>query len=72
MAHWQKNKILLISTEIDQSGKKVIHRYVKNKSRGKGKPAAGKLALKKYNPFLRKHVVYTETKYKQNIWLLKK
>jgi ribosomal protein L33 len=64
MAHWQKNKILLISTEIDSDGKKVTHRYVKNKSRGKGKPATGKLTLKKYNPILRKHVVYTETKYK--------
>jgi ribosomal protein L33 len=64
MAHQQRNKILLISVETDETGKKVVHRYVKNKSRGKGKPAAGKLSLKKYNPILRKHTVYTETKYK--------
>lgn len=61
---WQKNKILLISIETDASGKKVSHRYVVNKSKGKGKPQQGKLTLKKFNPILRKHVVYTETKYK--------
>jgi ribosomal protein L33 len=64
---WQKNKILLVSTEKDEAGNKVTHRYVKNKSKGKGKPQSGaqkKLTLKKYNPVLRKHVTYTETKYK--------
>jgi ribosomal protein L33 len=64
MAHTQKNKILLISVETDSNGRKIVHRYIKNKSRGKGKPAAGKLTLKKYNPTLRKHVTYTESKYK--------
>jgi len=67
MAQKQKNKILLISTEVDPStGRKVVHRYVVNKSLGKGKPngGKGKLELKKYNPILRKHVLYTETKYK--------
>lgn len=62
---WQKNKILLISVETNaETQKKVIHRYVINKSKGKGKPQQGKLSLKKYNPILRKHVTYTETKYK--------
>jgi ribosomal protein L33 len=61
---WQKTKILLISTEKDKDGNKVVHRYVKTKSKGKGKPKQGKLALKKYNPILRKHTLYTETKYK--------
>ena len=61
---WQKNKILMISVDIDSSGKKTIHRYVKNKSKAKGKPATGKLILKKYNPILRKHTTYTESKYK--------
>jgi ribosomal protein L33 len=64
MAEKLKNKILLISTETLPDGKKVVHRYIKRKSKGKGKPVAGKLALKKYNPVLRKHVVYNETKYK--------
>lgn len=63
---WQKNKILLISVETDEkTGKKVVHRYVKNKSKGKGKATTNtKLKLKKYNPILRKHVEYTESKYK--------
>lgn len=61
---WQKNKILLINVETNDDGKKVIHRYVKSKSKGKGKPALEKLSLKKYNPILRKHVVYNESKYK--------
>jgi ribosomal protein L33 len=61
---WQKTKILMISVDTDANGKKVIHRYVKRKSKGKGKPAVGKLVLKKYNPILRKHVEYTESKYK--------
>lgn len=63
---WQKTKILLISVETDEeTGKKVVHRYVKTKSKGKGKPTAGKkLKLRKYNPILRKHVEYTESKYK--------
>jgi ribosomal protein L33 len=62
---WQKNKILLISVETDdKTGKKTVHRYVVSKSKGKGKPQQGKLALRKYNPILRKHVTYTESKYK--------
>jgi len=62
---WQKNKILLISVETDADGKKVVHRYVKNKSKGKTKTGTGaKLVLKKYNPLVRKHVEYTESKYK--------
>jgi ribosomal protein L33 len=61
---WQKNKILLISVDVDENGKKVIHRYVKSKSKGKGKPSTGKLVIKKYNPLLRKHTTYTESKYK--------
>ena len=62
---WQKNKILLISVETDEkTGKKVVHRYVVNKSKGKGKPQQGKLSIKKFNPILRKHVIYTESKYK--------
>jgi ribosomal protein L33 len=65
---WQKNKILLISVEniTDENGKtkKVYHRYLINKSKGKGKPNPGKMSIKKYNPLLKKHVVYTETKYK--------
>jgi ribosomal protein L33 len=64
---WQKTKILLVSVENitleDGSTKKIMHRYVVNKSKGKGKQAT-KLAIKKYNPRLRKHVVYNETKYK--------
>jgi ribosomal protein L33 len=64
---WQKNKILLVSIEEiklpDGTSKKVYHRYVINKSKGKGKPIQ-KLELKKYNPVLRKHVIYKETKYK--------
>lgn len=65
---WQKNKILLTSTETDpETGKKVYHRYVVRKSKGRGKAIGGqpaKLKLKKYNPFLKKHLEYTETKYK--------
>jgi ribosomal protein L33 len=64
---WQKNKILLVSVEEmtmpDGISKKVYHRYVINKSKAKGKPIK-KLELKKYNPILRKHVIYKETKYK--------
>jgi ribosomal protein L33 len=63
---WQKTKILLTSTEVDSTGKKIFHRYVVKKSKAKGKAVGQptKLTLKKYNPMLRKHVVYTETKYK--------
>lgn len=62
---WQKTKILLISVEKDENGKKVIHRYIKTKSKGAGKPNTGaKLTLKKYNPILKKHTVYKESKYK--------
>lgn len=64
MAHQQKNKILLISVETDKDGKKIVHRYIKNKSKGKNNPQATKLKLRKYNPILRKHVEYTESKYK--------
>lgn len=66
---WQKNKILLVSVETitleDGTSKKVYHRYVIRKSKGKGKPGS-KLALKKYNPhpLVRKHVLYKEVKYK--------
>lgn len=64
---WQKNKILLVSVEEittpEGLAKKVYHRYVINKSKAKGKPIK-KLELKKYNPILRKHVIYKETKYK--------
>ena len=64
---WQKNKILLVSVESivleDGTSKKVYHRYVVRKSKGKGKPGS-KLALKKYNPILRKRVIYKEIKYK--------
>ncbi len=64
---WQKNKILLVSveevTQPDGTIKKVYHRYVVNKSKAKGKPIK-KLELKRYNPILRKHVIYKETKYK--------
>ena len=64
---WQKNKILLTNTTTDpETGKKVFHRYVVRKSKGKGKPQDQnkKLVLKKYNPVTRKHEEYTETKYK--------
>jgi ribosomal protein L33 len=64
---WQKTKILLVNTDTDATtGKKVMHRYVVRKSKGKAKNVGQptKLKLKKYNPFLRKHVEYSETKYK--------
>jgi ribosomal protein L33 len=63
---WQKTKILMVSVETDDNGKKVMHRYVKSKSKGTGKAtvAGKKLTLKKYNPILKKHTLYTETKYK--------
>jgi ribosomal protein L33 len=62
---WQSKKVLLIHVSTDPvTGKKVASRYLTNKSKGKGKPAAGKLTLKKYSKELRKHVEYTETKYK--------
>jgi ribosomal protein L33 len=64
MAH-QKTKILLISVETNEAtGKKVVHTYSTTKSKGKGKPQQGKIELKKYNPILRKHVVYKQTKHK--------
>jgi ribosomal protein L33 len=59
-----KNKILLINVSTLPNGKKVVHRYLKRKSKGTGKQTTGKLTLKKYNPVLRKHVEYTESKYK--------
>jgi ribosomal protein L33 len=63
---WQKTKILLVNTETDSTGKKVMHRYVVRKSKGKAKNVGQptKLKLRKYNPVLRKHVEYSETKYK--------
>lgn len=65
---WQKTKVLLISVEEQQqndgSTKKVYHRYVVRKSKGGVTKQTQKLALKKYNPILRKHVVYKEAKYK--------
>ena len=65
---WQKNKILLISVEemtlADGTVKKVYHRYVIKKSKGDPSKQQAKLSLKKYNPILRKHVVYKEAKYK--------
>lgn len=61
---WQKNKICLLSTEVNPlTGKKITHRYLTRKSKGKNTNTANtKLARKKYNPTLRKHVLYTETK----------
>jgi ribosomal protein L33 len=65
---WQKNKILLISIEEikqdDGTVKKVYHRYVIRKSKGKAGSQPKKLVLKKYNPVLRKRVEYKEAKYK--------
>lgn len=64
---WQKTKICLIATETNEIGKKILHRYLTKKSKGKGKSqvqASAKLVLRKYNPVLRKHVTYTETKIK--------
>lgn len=65
---WQKNKILLISVEEvaqdDGTVKKVYHRYVIKKSKGDPSKQQTKLTLRKYNPILRKHVVYKEAKYK--------
>lgn len=61
---WQKNKICLVSTTVNPTtGKKVIHRYLTRKSKGKNTNNANtKLTRKKYNPFTRKHELYTETK----------
>ncbi len=61
---WQKNKICLMSTEVDpKTGKKVIHRYLTRKSKGKNtNNSNNKLTRRKYNPILRKHVVYNESK----------
>ncbi len=61
---WQKNKILLVSVETDENGKKLVSRYVINKSKGKGKPGTKKLQLKKFHKGVRKHTIHTETKYK--------
>jgi ribosomal protein L33, bacterial type len=63
---WQKNKILLVSVTTDSNGRKVVYRYLTNKSKGGGK-AKGNLAplkLKKYNPKTNSHTVFIETKYK--------
>jgi len=59
-----KNKILLVSVVTTDDVRKVMHKYVKRKSKGKGKPVNEKLKLRKYNPVLRKHTGYTESKYK--------
>jgi ribosomal protein L33 len=63
---WQKNKILLVSTVVDDKGIKRMHRYVKNKSKGTGKAATPgkKLTLRKFNPTVNRYTIYTETKYK--------
>ena len=65
---WQKTKICILATEVNpETGKKIIHRYLTKKSKGKNKSQAqvsSKLVLKKYNPILRKHVEYTETRIK--------
>ncbi len=64
---WQKNKILLVSVTTDSSGKKIVYRYLTNKSKGGGKSKKGNLAplkLKKYNPKTNSHTVFVETKYK--------
>jgi ribosomal protein L33 len=62
---WQKNKILLVSVEIDQeTGKKLVSRYVVNKSKGKNKPGLEKLEVKKFHKGVRKHTIHKETKYK--------
>ena len=67
---WQKRKVLLTNITEDEDGKKVYHRYVVNKSKGAGKKGIKtdaqkkKLKLKKYHPILKKHVEFTETKYK--------
>ncbi len=61
---WQKNKVLLISTVTDKNGKKVVSRYVVNKSKGKGKPNQGKLEVMKFHKGVRKHTLHKETKYK--------
>jgi|GEM_PF-1067055 len=63
---WQKKKICLITTVVDEkSGKKKVHRYFTNKSKGKGQVSnTNKLVRRKYNPILRKHVEYAETKIK--------
>jgi ribosomal protein L33 len=63
---WQKTKICLIGTETHPvTGKKVTFRYLTKKSKAKNKAKTGqvsKLALKKYHPGLRKHVLFTESK----------
>ncbi len=64
---WQKNKIILSCvTEVtleDGTKKKVYHRYLTKKSKGKGKPTR-KLNLKKFNPHTNKRESYEEVKYK--------
>lgn len=64
---WNKSKICLISKEVDpKTGKTVVHRYYtcKSKAKNKGVTAQSKLTLMKYNPILRRHTKYTETKVK--------
>ncbi len=63
---WQKNKILLVSTTTTPDGKKVVYRYIKNKSKGGGKAkgSVSQLKLKKYNPKTNSHTLFVETKYK--------
>ena len=63
---WQKTKICLIGTAVnEETGKKVTFRYLTKKSKSKNKAKSGqvtKLTLKKYHPGLKKHVTFTETK----------
>ena len=63
---WQKNKILLVSVTADSNGRKVVYRYLANKSKGGGKAKGNSapLKLKKYNPKTNSHTVFVETKYK--------
>jgi hypothetical protein len=50
---WQKNKILLVSVTTDSNGRKVVYRYLTNKSKGGGK-AKGNLAPLKLKNTIRK------------------
>lgn len=64
---WQKNKVILLSVEelkqADGTIKKVVHRYIVRKSKGKPGREQKKLELKKYNPILKKHTTYKQVKY---------
>lgn len=56
----QDNLVKLKSEGTDENGKKVVHIRWSRKNKKKLKDM--KLALKKYNPLLRKVVVYKEMK----------